>query len=74
IGLSSALRHGSSACQLYYPYGPVPIGRGNAVTDNFSTIQAPTGWDRGGDLGASWNIDLPLAATLSGIELSDIPS
>lgn len=74
IGLSSALRHGSSACQLYYPYGPVPIGRGNAVTDNFSTIQAPTGWDRGGDLGVSWNIDLPLAATLSGIGLSDIPS
>jgi hypothetical protein len=73
IVLSSALRHASSACQLYYPYGPLQIGRGNAVTDNFSTIQMPAGWNRGSDLGVSWNINLPLAATFSGILLSDIP-
>jgi hypothetical protein len=73
IVLSSALRQTSSGCQLYYPYGPVQIGRGNAVTDNSSTIQMPAGWNRGTDLGVSWNIDLPLAATFSGIVLSDIP-
>jgi hypothetical protein len=73
IDLSSALRHTSSACRLYYPYGPLQIGRGNAVTDNFSTIQMPAGWNRGSDLGVSWNIDLPLAATFSGILLSDVP-
>lgn len=73
IVLSSALRQASGACRLYYPYGSQQIGRGNSVTDNFSTIEMPAGWNRGRDLGASWNIDLPLAATFSGILLSDVP-
>jgi hypothetical protein len=72
VALESALQHTSSACQLYYPYGAFQIGRGNAVTDNSSAIQMPVGWDRGSDLGISWNIDLPLAATFSGITLSDV--
>lgn len=71
VVLNSALQHGSSVCQLFYPYGSVQIGRGNAVTDNFSTIAMPAGWNASADLGTSWNLDFPLAATFSGVPLSD---
>ena len=71
IVLSTALQTVSSACQLYYPYGTTPIGRGNAVTDNFSTMPMPTGWDVSTDLGTGWSLDCPLAATFSGVPLSD---
>jgi hypothetical protein len=74
IVLNSALRNPSSACQLFYPYGPASIGRGNAITDNFSAMAVPTRWNVSTDLGTSWSLDFPLAATFSGIPLSDIPS
>jgi hypothetical protein len=74
IALSSALQHTASACQLFYPFGPVQIGRGNAVTDNFSTITMPAGWDPGADLGTAWSLNFPLSATFSGIPLSNTPS
>lgn len=74
ITLGSALVNPSSACQLFYPYGQSQIGRGNAVTDNFSGIPMPAGWDAGTDLGTGWTSDFPLAATFSGIPLSDFPT
>jgi hypothetical protein len=74
IVLGSALRNAASACQLFYPYGSQQIGRGNAVTDNFSTITMPTGWNAGTDLGSGWNLNFPLSATFSGIPLSNSPS
>jgi hypothetical protein len=69
--LKSPLRNASAACQLYYPYGLTQIGRGNAVTDNFSNLPAAEGWNTAADLGTDWTIDCPLSATFSGITLSD---
>nr|WP_294546294.1 hypothetical protein [uncultured Rhodopila sp.] len=71
ITLQTALQNVSSACQLYYPYGPAQIYRGNAITDNFSAIVQPVGWSLATDLGTNWVLDCPLAATFSGITLSD---
>jgi hypothetical protein len=74
LGLDAALQKASGACQLFYPYGPLQIGRGNAVTDNFSAVTLPLGWNMGSDLGPAWILDYPLAATFSGMTLSDTPS
>jgi hypothetical protein len=74
IVLNSALQNVSSACHLFYPYGTAQIGRGNAVTDNFSAISMPAGWNPGTDLGTNWTLDCPLAATLSSSPLSDTPT
>jgi hypothetical protein len=74
IGLNSPLMNSSSACLLFYPYGPAQIGRGNAVTDNFSDMTMPTEWNASSDLGTSWSLDCPLSATFSPIPLSDTPS
>jgi hypothetical protein len=74
IALGSPLLYAASACQLFYPFGPAQIGRGNAVTDNFSTVAMPAGWDAGVDLGTGWNLNFPLSATFSGIPLSNTPS
>ena len=52
-------------------YGNDQIGRGNAVTDNFSTLPRPGGWDAGSDLGQR-AVDCPLSATFGGIVLSDV--
>jgi hypothetical protein len=40
------------------------------VTDNFSTIGWPAGWNMPGDLGSSWTIDFPVQATSYGVPLS----
>jgi hypothetical protein len=74
LELGTALQNVSSACQLYYPYGQAQIGRGNAVTDNFSAIAQPAGWVAGADLGTDWTMDCPLSATFSGMTLSDAAS
>jgi hypothetical protein len=74
IVLSGALLYAASTCQLFYPFGPVQIGRGNAVTDNFSAIDMPAGWNAGTDLGTGWRLNFPLSATFSGIPLSNTPA
>ncbi len=73
IALSTALTNAAGACRLFYPFGPVQIFRGNAVTDNFSDLVPPAGWDAGADLGSGWVLDFPLSATFSGIPLSATP-
>ena len=63
IRLARAPENNPEQCALFYPYGSTSIGRGNAVTDNYSQRPRPAGWDILSDLGPSWNLDYPLAAT-----------
>ncbi len=60
----------ASACRLYYGYGNQKIGRGSAVTDNYSAATRPAGCDIAADLGAAWAPDMPLAVTPYGMALS----
>jgi hypothetical protein len=76
IRLTQSLVNASSACRLFYPYGATTIGRGNAVTDNLSTVTPPAGWDVAGDLGSAWSLNMPLHVPMtmtSGVVLSDTP-
>lgn len=70
IVLESALTQPATSCLLFYPYGSNQIGRGDAVTDNFSTIDWPAGWNMPSDLGSEWSIDFPVQAPAYGIPLS----
>ena len=76
ITLAQPLVNASSACRLFYPYGATTIGRGNAVTDNLSTVTPPAGWDIAADLGSAWSLNMPVHVpmnTSSGVVLSDTP-
>ncbi len=63
----------AASCLLYYPYGSTQIGRGDAVTDNLSSLAPPAGWSMAADLGAAFAIDMPLQATAYGVPLSTTP-
>ncbi len=74
LTLSAVLQNAASACLLFYPYGAQTIGRGNAVTDNYAALVPPVDWNIGTDLGSSWVLDCPLAATGDPITLSSAPT
>lgn len=74
LSFEQPLLAAASQYALYYPYGSNQIGRGNAVTDNYSDAAPPPGWDITGDLGSGWKLDYPLAATSSPIILSGSPA
>ena len=73
LTLASPVTNASISCGVYYPYGGTVIGRGNAVTDNYATCPKPAGWDIAADLGTSWKLDFPLAATFIPVPISDTP-
>lgn len=76
ITLAQPLLNASAACRLFYPYGATTIGRGNAVTDNLSSVTPPAGWDIAQDLGSGWSLNMPVHVPMSspsGVVLSDTP-
>jgi hypothetical protein len=60
-------------CRLMYPWAgeywavqpDTEIGRGCAVTDNFSTITKPAGYDINAALGNGWAADMPLGTPVT---------
>jgi hypothetical protein len=74
VTLAGAPASPAAECQIFYPYGSTQIGRGDAVTDNFSTRGWPAGWDMAGDLGVAWAINFPIQATSYGVALSSSPA
>ena len=73
VTLPRAIQNVASVCGIFYPYGSSVIGRGNAVTDNYSIVPKAYWWDVGQHLGEDWNQDYPLAATLVHVPISSAP-
>jgi hypothetical protein len=81
LTLAQALVNSAANCLLFYPYGPDDIGTGDAVTDNYSTLTPPTGWNIAADLNWAWTslgggtlpFNWPLQATTTPITLSSTP-
>lgn len=71
VTLNQAITNPSADVLFFYPYGSTQIGRGDAVTDNWTTLTPPANWDIGNDLGSSWAVNFPLQATSYPIVLSD---
>lgn len=71
VTLASPITNPSAEALFFYPYGSTQIGRGDAVTDNASTLIPPSNWNIGNDLGSSWNVNFPLQATTYPITLSN---
>jgi hypothetical protein len=68
LELASAPGNPHNTCRVMYPWPGVywsvqpdaEIGRGCAVTDNFSTVSKPAGFDINAAMGAGWCTNLPL--------------
>lgn len=73
VTLERAPANPAPSCLLHYPYGSTQIGRGDAVTDNLSSLTPPAGWSMADDLGAAFAIDMPLQATAYGVPLATTP-
>ncbi len=81
LTMASAITEPAADCMLFYPYGYFDIGTGNAVTDNYSEIALPTGWNIMFDLSWTWTsygggplpYNYPLQATATPIRLSSTP-
>jgi len=73
VTLASAITNVSANVSFFYPYGSTEIGRGDAVTDNATSVTPPVNWNIGNDLGSAWSMNFPLQATTYPITLSDTP-
>jgi hypothetical protein len=71
VTLGQSITNPSSDVLFFYPYGSTQIGRGDAVTDNLSSLAPPGNWNIGNDLGSAWSMNFPLQATTYPIVLSD---
>jgi hypothetical protein len=73
LTLASAPLNAHTSCRLLYPWPgeywtmqpDTEIGRGCAVTDNFSTIAKPIGFDINAMLGSGWAANMPLCTPVS---------
>jgi hypothetical protein len=70
LTLATPMTNSAANCRVFYPWGSQKIGRGSALTDNYSTVTKPAGYDIGADLGTSWANDCPLAVPPYGVALS----
>ncbi len=68
LTLASAPVNAHNSCRVLYPWPGLywavqpdaEIGRGCAVTDNFSVVSKPAGFDINAALGAGWGANMPL--------------
>ncbi|WP_428483947.1 hypothetical protein [Rhodopila sp.] len=67
ITLSQALVNPSASCRLFYPYGTATMGRGNSVTDNFSEVTPPLGWNIAADLGTAPGVEAAFVASAAAL-------
>jgi hypothetical protein len=73
VTLASAPVNPNIQCRLLYPWAgeywdvqpDTEIGRGCAVTDNFSIVTKPNGFDINAALGAGWAANMPLCTPVT---------